>query len=770
MRKLDEIDDRLFTELREAEHPSLNIDSLAARCGVKRRNIDDFERRIYQLVDAGKLVKKGSRRVSIAQEGDYVEGRYKPRKNGDGIVIPDDGSVGEIYIPRGGNNGAFLNDKVRVRVKPARPTRGHRSMNFEVRGKISSVLERAFVEVVGQFTYDDGEEICVPDDPRFPNKIIIDGKKAKLSPSKGDKVVVHIEYYGDKGDAPRGRLVTVLGPADAKGVDIAGIMAQYALPKRFSSHVIHEAKNLPEVLRKEDYAGRKDCRKHIVITIDPDDARDFDDAICVKHEKDGSYRVWVHIADVSYFVKPGSKLDKEAEKRGNSTYLVDRVIPMLPEVLSNGLCSLQPKVDRLTKCVEILIDPSGMVLEYSAYPAVIHSKKRYTYEEAMGIIDGGGKSATDKIIELGWEIAAKCRERRLINGSLDLDFPDRKIRLNKDGEVGRIDIMYNDASHQLIEEFMLLANECVAKELKKRKTKTIYRVHEEPAKERIRELEEILAKNRLPSKGLSKPENLVKAIKRIKKHPAASALSVSVLRSMKRARYSKKPLGHYGLAKKDYTHFTSPIRRYADLIVHRCLFEKTNQSDEGFARIADHISWTERNSADAEIDSKMVKLQKYLERIKNDPDRGKFQAVVIDVRPKGLWIDLPTLGLSGVVPIRAMGTESFKFNTRESSIESRHSGKKYRMGDKIMVHVLKIDKARRLFDFTLAGTKGRSPERTRKNQPSSKEQVQNKTSLRGRKKSNKGTGGLTFKTPKGWSSKYNKNSGKPKNRKGSSSR
>ncbi len=751
-----EINDRLFDVLREAEHPSLNIDSLAAKCGVKRKNFDDFERRIYQLVDEGRLVKKGSRRVSIAQESDYVVGRYKPRKNGDGIVIPDDRNKSEVYIPRGGDKGAFLNDLVRVRVKPVRPGRGRRSIDFEIRGKITTVLERAFVEVVGQFTFDDREEICIPDDPRFPNKIIIDGKKAKLSPSKGDKVVVHIEYYGGDGDAPRGRLVTVLGPADAKGVDIAGIIAQYALPKRFSSHVLNEAKSLPEVLRKEDYVGRKDCRKHKVVTIDPDDARDFDDAIFVRQERDGSFRVWVHIADVSHFVRPGSKLDREAEKRGNSTYLVDRVIPMLPEVLSNGLCSLQPKVDRLTKCAEILIDPSGMVLEYSLYPAVIHSKKRYTYEEAMQVIDEGGKSATDKIIELGWEIASKCRGRRLINGSLDLDFPDRKIRLNKDGEVSRIDVMYNDESHQLIEEFMLLANECVAKELKKRKTKAIFRVHEEPAKERIRELEEILAKNRLPSKGLSKPENLVKAISRIKKHPAASALSVSVLRSMKRARYSTKPLGHYGLAKKDYTHFTSPIRRYADLVVHRCVFEKTSRDEDGFVKVADHISWTERNSSDAETDSKMVKLQKYLERIKSDPDHGTFMAVVIDVRPKGLWIDLPELGISGVVPIRAMGVESFKHNARQSCIESRHSGKKYRMGDKIKVNVLKIDKARRLFDFSLADLKGTGARRIKRRSYSSPDTSQETSYSSQRQKTKKVGGGLTFKPSKAKSSRYNK--------------
>lgn len=697
-----EIDEKIFQALKESEKPSLNIDALAPLCGVQRKDFDEFEKLIYALIDQGLLVKKGSRRVSMAVEGDYVEGRYKARRNGDGIVIPDEENASEIYVAGNSSRGAFLNDKVRVRVKKTKPGRGGRSGDYEYRGKVVKILERGFVEIVGEYVPTPNGGVCRPDDPRFPDYIVIASQKAKLDPAKGDKVVVHLEYYGERGDAPSGKLVTVLGPADAKGVDIAGIIVQYNLAQKFPPSVVKEAKALPEVLQEADYKGRKDCRKHTVITIDPDDARDFDDAIYVKLEKDGSYRVWVHIADVSHFVKPGSRLDKEAESRGNSTYLVDRVIPMLPESLSNGLCSLQPRVDRLTKCAEILIDPSGIILQYELYPAVIHSKMRYTYQEAMEVIDGGGKNTpTDKVISLGWEIASRCRERRIHGGSLDLDFPDRKIRLNKDGEISDIDIMENDQSHQLIEEFMLLANECVAREIRERKTKSIFRIHEDPARERLRELEEILNKNRISVKGLHRPGQINRAVQRIKSHPAASALSISVLRSMKRARYSTKPVGHFGLSKKDYTHFTSPIRRYADLIVHRSVFEKDSVNTDDLTRIADHISWTERNSADAETDSRMVKLMKYLIRVKNDRTRGTLQALVIDVRAKGLWVDIPALGISGVVPTRALGTDSYKFSPSGSFIQGRKSGRKFKLGDRLSVRVLKIDKEKRMLDFKL---------------------------------------------------------------------
>lgn len=702
-----EIEQKIKAVFEETNGALLNLNGLAAQCGVNRRNMEEFESLVESLVQRGDLIKHGSRRYGLAEPGDYVEGRFKQQRNGDGMVIVTDESIPDIFIPSACRGGAFLNDWVRVKVRKSKESEKTTYQNHEVRGTIVSVLNRAFAEVVGTYSQEKNKDACIPDDPRFPSLVWILSRKAKLDPALGDKIVVQIEDYGNGSQPPSGKLVSVLGPPDGKGVDIAGIIRQYSLPGKFPKKVLLESQELPEFLTKKDFQGRVDCTKDMVITIDPDDARDFDDAISVKRVTNGNFKVWIHIADVSHFVKPGSELDIEAKERGNSTYLVDRVIPMLPESLSNGLCSLQPNVDRLTKCVEVDIDPNGVVVGYKLYSAVIHSRRRYTYEEAYDVLQGKAQSDTDRMIQLGWQIAEKLRNHRIQKGALDLDFPDRKIRLDASGNVKSVDLMHNDESHQLIEEFMLLANECVAKELRKTNVPSIFRIHEDPAKERLRELELQMRKSQIHVSGLHRPGQLNRLISKIKSHRAASALSVSVLRSMKRAKYSTKPWGHFGLAKKDYTHFTSPIRRYADLIVHRCLFEKIKVDALSMSRIADHISTTERNSADAEYDSRIVKLQRYLEVMKNDPVRGRFNALVTEVRSKGLMVDLPELGISGLVPIRTLGTDSFRFSQANSTISGKRTGITYRIGSPLLVSVLKIDKANRFFDFALAPTSHR---------------------------------------------------------------
>ena len=711
--------------LKNSDVRTLNVEGLAARCGVKRKDLHDFEAVVFGMENRGVLVKKGSRRFSLATDEDYVVGRFKQQRNGDGVVVPEDETQADIFIPSGSQGSAFLHDIVRVRVRQGRGP-GDRGRNeSELRGTVVEVLKRAFAEVVGTFEDDGSQSFCLPDDPRFPPEVRISSTKANLDPSQGDKIVVQIDDYGDGRHSPSGRLVSVLGPPDGKGVDMAGIIRQYSLPQKFPRKVLQEARALPEFLTERDYAGRVDCRDDLVITIDPDDARDFDDAISVKREKSGDYRVWVHIADVSHFVRPGSALDEEARERGNSTYLVDRVIPMLPESLSNGLCSLQPNVDRLTKCAEVMLSPQGEVLSYKLYSAVIHSRRRYTYEEAMDVIDGSGKAAPDRMIRVAWEIAFQLRRRRIHDGALDLDFPDRKIRLDSQGRVREIEMLENDESHQLIEEFMLLANECVAKELRKRKVPSVFRVHEDPAKERLRELEMQMKRSHIHVSALHRQGNLNKLVAKIKKHQAASALSVAVLRSMKRARYSTKPLGHFGLAKRDYTHFTSPIRRYADLVVHRSVFEKVKLDAAAMSKMADHISSTERNSADAEYDSRIVKIQRYLEDVRNDPVRGRFQAVVTEVRPKGLMVDLPELGINGLVPIRALGTDSYRFFRDTSTISARKSGQKFSIGSSLPVSVLRIDKANRFFDFTAASVPRSRSGKSSKSHPTRQEKSDN---------------------------------------------
>ena len=421
----------------------------------------------------------------------------------------------------------------------------------------------------------------IPDDPRIPHDIYVPEPRDMGRPARiGDKVVVELREWESRHTNPEGEIVEVLGAPGEEGVDMLSVLRQYDLPLHFPKAVLHEAHAIGTTVHARDGAGRVDCRRHRVITIDPDDAKDFDDAICLERVSPEQWRLWVHIADVSHYVKPGTALDVEARKRGNSTYLVDRVIPMLPEALSNELCSLKPNVDRLTKCVEFLVSNDGRVLNTKFYPAVIHSQRRFTYGEVLEILERKPTSdPIEQMLHQAHELAQRIRRLRFKAGSLDLDFPETKIRLDERGNILRIEKTVNDVSHQLIEECMLLANEAVAGRLMSQHTPAVYRVHEEPDDRRLQEYrQEVLSQN-VPCGNLSQPTEVQKLLSRLGTLPIGPALKIGFLKSLMRARYAVEPLGHYGLAKKKYTHFTSPIRRYADLVVHRALFDKNRSRD-----------------------------------------------------------------------------------------------------------------------------------------------------------------------------------------------
>src|ERR1019366_2772736 len=444
----------------------------------------------------------------------------------------------------------------------------------------------------------------IPDDPRIPHDIYVVPPRDVGRPANlGDKVVVELREWESRHTNPEGEIIEVLGAPDEEGVDMLSVLRQYELPLHFPKAVLHEAHVIGSVVHEKDLAGRLDCRAHQVVTIDPDDAKDFDDAICLERVSSEQWRLWVHIADVSHYVKPGTALDAEASKRGNSTYLVDRVIPMLPEALSNELCSLKPNIDRLTKCVEFLISNDGRVLNAKFYSAVIHSQRRFSYGEVLEILQRRPSSdPIEQMLHQAHELAQRIRRLRFKAGSLDLDFPETKIRLDEHGRILRIEKTVNDVSHQLIEECMLLANEAVATRLMSQRLLAVYRVHEEPDDRRLQEYRQDVLSQNVPCGNLGQPAEVQKLLHRLGTLPIGPALKIGFLKSLMRARYAVEPLGHYGLAKAKYTHFTSPIRRYADLVVHRALFEKRHAPVSALKETAAHISVTERNSADAERD------------------------------------------------------------------------------------------------------------------------------------------------------------------------
>jgi ribonuclease R len=528
------------------------------------------------------------------------------------------------------------------------------------------------------------------------------------SATVGDKVVVRLDDWQSRHVNPEGEIIEVLGPASAPGVDVLSIIRKYHLPTEFPPDVLEQAERISESVDARQITGRADLRSQFIVTIDPDDARDFDDAIHVEKLANGGWRLGVHIADVAAYVEPGSVLDREARRRGNSVYLPDRVIPMLPERLSNGVCSLKPEVDRLTHSVFIQFDKRGVAKTARFARSVIRSAHRLTYKEAHAILMSSPRDQLAERLHLAWELAALLRRKRFEHGALDLDFPEAKIWVDSRGKPIRLERVENDESHQLIEEFMLAANEAVARELKKRAIPTIYRVHENPDPEKLAEYREFALSFGYKVGDLTHRAELQRLLAEIRGKPEEQALKVGLLKSLKRARYDPQPLGHYGLAKTNYLHFTSPIRRYADLVVHRAL------GRDGAARrlyhigmaeiasIAEHISATERNAADAEIDATQMKKLEFFQQQLAGRKPQIFSATVVDIRNYGLMVELPDALLTGLIHISSLTDDFYVFEPARHQLIGRRSRKRFKVGDDLSVFVARVDLFKRQVDFAIA--------------------------------------------------------------------
>jgi ribonuclease R len=683
------------------DYAPANIPELLHQLGWSRNRQQELQRELRRLENSGRVARIKGNRYILPQEADLIAGRIRMNRAGKGFLIPDDPAIKEIAIPENATLTALHEDHVLVR----RDRPEHKNT-----GTVIRVLKRRRTKIVG--TLQKGRQFLyvVPDDPRIPHDVYVPEPRDVGRPAHiGDKVVVDLREWESRNANPEGEIIEVLGAPDEEGVDMLSVLRQYNLPLHFPKPVLAEARAIGSTVMPHEFQGREDCRAHQVVTIDPDDAKDFDDAICLQRTSDGQWKLWVHIADVSHYVKPGTALDVEASKRGNSTYLVDRVIPMLPEALSNELCSLKPNVDRLTKCVEFLISPDGRVLSTRFYPAVIHSQRRFTYREVLEVLQRQPATDIERMLHDANDLAQRIRRLRFKAGSLELDFPESKIRLDEHGRVARIEAIENDISHQLIEEFMLLANEAVATRLMDLNLPAIYRVHEEPDERRLREYREDVLSHHVPCGNLSRPHEVQKLLQRLGTLPIGRALKIGFLKSLMRARYDIQPLGHYGLAKKKYTHFTSPIRRYADLVVHRALFQSNHSAGQSLKETADHISETERNSADAERDSKDVKLFAFLRAQIASGRPQRYPALVTDLLNFGFFVDVPGLAMSGLVPLSTMDDDFYIYDEQQNQLIGRRTRRIIRLGDKLEVQVAKVDTAKKQVDFCLAQKSGAAP-------------------------------------------------------------
>ncbi len=693
--------DQIIRLLQQKDYVPLSAENLQRHLRVTPEQEPEFQRTLRKLERDGEIACIKGARYALASDADLIPGRIRMNRSGRGFLQPDDPSIKEISIAESATGTALHEDRVLVR-------RDVRRKNFregdQENGTVVRILERKRTQIVGTLAQSKQFLYVIPDDPRIPHDVYVTpprdvGRKANL----GDKVVVELREWESRHSNPEGEIIEVLGAPDEEGVDMLSVLRQYNLPLHFPKAVLHEAHAIGNVVHAKDLADRLDCRANNVITIDPDDAKDFDDAICLEKVSAEQWRLWVHIADVSHYVKPGTALDEESRKRGNSTYLVDRVIPMLPEALSNELCSLKPNVDRLTKCVEFLVSNDGRVLNTKFHAAVIHSQRRFSYQQVLAILQREpADDPIEQMLHQAHQLAQKIRKHRFKNGSLDLDFPETKIRLDEQGKVLRIEKNENDVSHQLIEEYMLLANEAVATRLMSLRTPAIYRIHEEPEPRRLQEYRQEVMAHNVQCGNLSQPAEVQKLLAKLGTIPIGSALKIGFLKSLMRACYSVEPLGHYGLAKKKYTHFTSPIRRYADLVVHRALFDKNAVKGSALKEIAEHISVTERNSADAERDSKDVKLFAFLNAQLESGEPIKYPALVTDVRNFGFFVDVPGLAMSGLVPLSTIEDDFYVFDEARRNLVGRRTRRMIRLGDRLTVQVAKVDRFKKQVDFCLA--------------------------------------------------------------------
>ena len=679
-----------------------------------------------------------------------LTGRIQFRAGGSAYVIPEDPATGNaapsepsIQVFPEDTHVALPGDRVVVRIFPGR--KGKRP--GERIGGVDRVLERARDTMVGDLRRNGRNFAVIPDDPRFVYEINVDDPaKSALEPKPepGDKVVVKLHDWKRRRDVITGEITARLGRTHEPRAELLGIFLKYNLVAEFPADVEQEAAAIPDRVQPRDLAHRLDYREKAVFTIDPDDAKDFDDALSYEPLENGEVRIGVHIADVSTYVKAGTALDREAQRRGNSTYLVGVVIPMLPEKLSNGLCSLVEAQDRLCKAVFMTFAKNGRLKETTFNNTVIRSRKRLTYKQAYALLfeddlnrvralplppkhqtgstgralsslDEGELSELQSWVRALWKIASRLRKDRMAHGSLDLDMPETKIFVDEKGYADRLEKIEHDESHQLIEEFMLAANEAVARLTRTRSMPSLYRVHDEPDAEKLDEYRQLLGTFHIHVGDLSKREEIMKLLETLKTHPQGYTLRTQLLRSLKKAAYRGTADGHFGLHKKDYTHFTSPIRRYADLVVHRVfdsylvkhegLPSTPGQTPYNLARIesmGEHLSLTEIASAEAERESVKIKLLEFFERELEKKQKTRFAAVITDVRQNGFFIELVESMTFGFVSASSLSDDHYTLNNEGTTLVGRKKKGRFEINGRLDVVVARVDRFKRLIDFVPA--------------------------------------------------------------------
>jgi ribonuclease R len=685
----------------DARRP-LKTKELARALDIAQADYSEFRDFLGRLVDDGVLYRVKGQRYALPRKINLAVGPLQVIRSGAGFVETEEGP--DVFIPANALGSALDGDRVVARVERRR--RGDRP-----EGRIIKVLERARETVVGVYHTARNFGFVVPEDQKLTSDVFVppgqDG-----GARDGQVVVVRITSWGDAKRGPAGEVETVLGTLGDPGVDVLAVAHGHELPLEFPGEVEGEARRLQEQGVDPGDHERLDLRGRLVFTIDPADARDHDDALSIRKGEDGVWEVGVHIADVSHYVEEGSPIDQEAFRRATSVYLVDRVIPMLPEALSADLCSLRPHEDRLAVSLLLRLDDEARVRDHQLVRSVIRSAHKLSYEEAQAILDGEESVSpeADTAIRSLAALAGKLRAQREARGSIDFDLPESRVVLSPEGEPTDIQKVQRLGAHRLIEDFMILANEVVDREAVGRKLPFLHRVHEHPDGDRLDQLRAFLQGLGVQIPEKPSPKDLQRAIARFDGRPEESLVSTVVLRSMKQARYSEKPVGHFGLATDHYTHFTSPIRRYSDLEVHRLATRAMVDGErlpetlrtERLAAVARRTSDRERVAVDAERDSIDLKKTEFMEQHVGDV----FDGTISGVTSFGLFVLLDAFFVEGLVHVSSLADDYYVFLEEKFALVGEHTRKQFRLGDRVRVQVASVSLEDRKIDFVLTDEDG----------------------------------------------------------------
>ena len=746
-------DAALVEHIANLPHARANFKQLVRELGTKGAAREDLENALARLTARGELIELRSGHYAVtARSREFAVGRLHMHKDGYGFLIaerPVEGVAGDVFIPPESAEKAMHGDRVVVRI--ARIEVGGRAD-----GEIVKILKRAQPTVVGEFRIGRRGQYVVPQDERVRQWIEIpEGMEIPRGGAMVDRIgvtapevtsaadlagmIVNVELleYPERGSGPVGRVIEILGRPDDFGVDVEIVIRKHHLPHRFPPEVIEQAESVPNVISARELEGRRDFRKLDIVTIDGETARDFDDAVWVDRLANGNYALQVHIADVSHYVRPGTPIDTEARLRGTSVYFPDRAVPMLPFELSTNICSLNPQVDRLVLSALLEIDHRGETVGQEFTAGVIRSAERMTYTSVHLLLEGdaGLRDRYRPLVarfELMRELALLLNRKRVRRGSIDFDLPEPLIEFDEWGAMTGVTRAPRNIAHRLIEEFMLAANEAVASHLENTGDASLYRIHEKPDAKRVMEFEEVAAHfgyslgvGAIPVKKFAitdrhrdggkrrreivmadssvavSSRNYQRLVGKIEGKPEERILSYLMLRSLKQARYSAENAGHFALAAESYTHFTSPIRRYPDLIVHRLLRAvlagQVTPSETELASIAEECSQSERRAADAERELVEWKKVKFMaERVGED-----FDALIISTAKYGLFVELTELFVEGLVPIDTLPGDQYAYQENVRKIVGKRTRREFSIGDRVRVILDRVDDSDRKLQFSL---------------------------------------------------------------------